>query len=252
MSGHLFEQIFVNQGLGPLKIELVGATLTDFFSCVLKSVEKSLQDARHFHNVQVLDVQERLLPVLRNQRRVLFFVFISDLRRVRGAGAVSASVCSDTFAFHVLLMLNSSLRIVEHLGQEVPLGLLDSLRLLELIHRFLAFLVSSCFLSTFLSLSGIKSIVYLPIDLLTLHVLQLAINISAQVLVLDTLPLATVLLASVKSTADLLFSELTVLSHRVEAHDVLNFLGREGLWFDIWPVSFVSHVLCIRVIGFEL
>ena len=193
-----------------------------------------------------------MLPVLRDERDVLFFWLLCDLGCVRGARAISTSVGSYALSFQVLLVLDGTLRIVEHLGQEVPFGLLDGLRLLKFVQRLLSFLMSCSFLSTLLGLRLVKCIVDLPVDLLSMHVYQFAIYVPAQIIVLDALPLVAILFHSVKGASNFLFRELAVLTHSVDAHNVLNFLRREGLRLDLRPIALVSHIRSIWVVRSSL
>ena len=192
-----------------------------------------------------------LLPVLRDQRRVLFFLLLGDLRCIGSASAVGRAACvgPGALTLKVLLELDGALRVVEHLGEEVPLSLLDSLRLLELIHGLLTLLVGSCLLGSLLRLGDVQSLVRLLVGLLEGHAVEPSVDVSAQVVVLDAFPLIPKLLHRVESAAYLLWGELTVLPHRVDADHILD-LGRgEGLWLDLGPVALVSHVLGLRVIG---
>ena len=193
-----------------------------------------------------------MLPVLGNERNILFLLLLSDLRRIWSACTIGTSVGPDSLTLQVLLVLDRALRIVKHLGQEVPFGFFDSLRLLEFVHGLLSILMRGCFLSTFLSLGCVQRIVDLPVDLLSLHVLELTVDISAQVIVLDALPLVTISLHSVEGQANLIRRELTVLTHRVDTNHILNLLGRKGLWLDLGPIARVPFINSIWVISDQL
>ena len=176
---------------------------------------------------------------------------LCDLRRIGSASAVRCTACVSSYALtlKVLLELDGSLRIVEHLCEEVPLSLLDSLRFLEFIHGFLTLLVSSRLLSSLLCLGNVQSLIGLFVSLFEGHAVKPTVDISAQIIVLDALPLIPELLDRIKSATDLLWGELTVLAHRVDADDVLN-LGRgEGLRFDLLPIALISHILSFGIIS---
>ena len=209
-----------------------------------------MKNTRHSNDIQVLKVDEVLLPELRNQWGVLFFVSFSDLRRIGSACAVSCTACvgSNALTLKVLLELDSALGIVEHLSEEVPFGFLDSLRFLVLVHWLLTFLVGSCLLCTLLCLSDIQSLICLLVSLLEWHALQPSLDILAQVLIFDSLPLVSKFLNRFESTTNLFLSKLTVLAHRVDADDVLNLGRSEGLWLDNRPVSLIFHILSVWVI----
>ena len=147
-------------------------------------------------------------------------------------------------------MGGSTFRVVEHLGEEVPLGLLDSLRLLELVHGLLAFLLGGRFLGAFLGLSNIKGLVGLLVELFSLHILKFAVDIVCEVLFLNALPLVAVSLCRVEGETDLILRELAVLAERVQTHHVLHLLRRERLRLDLGPDTFVAHVLLIVGLAF--
>ena len=190
--------------------------------------------------------------MLGNERNVLLLLLIGDLRCVWCARAISTSVGSYALSLQVLLVRDGSFRIVEHLGEEVPLGLLDGLRFLEFVQRLLSILMRGCLLSTLLSFCGVQCIVDLPVDLFSLHIHKLAIDVSAQVIVLNSFPLVAISLACIEGLADLFRSELTVLAHRVDANNVLNLMSCKGLRFDLGPVALVSHILSFRIISKNL
>ena len=190
--------------------------------------------------------------MLGNERNVLLFLCVGDLRCVWCARAISASVGSYALSLQVLLVLDGSFGIVEHLGEEVPLGLLDGLRFLEFIQRLLSILMRGCLLSTLFSFCGVQCIVDLPVDLFSLHIHKLAIDIAAQVVVLNAFPLVAISLASIESAANLFRRELTVLTHRVDTNDILNLMSCEGLRFDLGPVALVSHILSLRIVSKNL
>ena len=135
--------------------------------------------------------------MLGNERNVLFFLLIGDLGCVWRARAISTGVGSHALSLQVLLVLHGAFGIVEHLGQEVPLGLLDGLRLLEFIQRLLSILMRGCLFSALFSFCEVQCIVDLPVDLLSLHIHKLAIDVTAQVVVLNAFPLVTISLACV-------------------------------------------------------
>ena len=95
----------------------------------------------------------------------------------------------------------------------------------KVFERFSALLQSNCLFGTLVSFCDIHGLVRLLVDTLSLHVVKLAVDILAEVFSLDTLPLITIELYGVKSEADLLSSELTVLAKGVEANDVLDLGG---------------------------
>lgn len=128
--------------------------------------------------------------------------------------------------------------------------LFNGLSFLELIHRFLTFLLSCRLFSSLLCSCNVESLIRFFVDTLSVHIVHLALNVFAQVLLFDALPLVAVKLCRVQSVLDLFLSELSVLAHRVQAHNILNLLRSEGLGFDLRPVSIVSGVLLI--VGFAL
>ena len=97
--------------------------------------------------------------------------------------------------------------------------------------------------SAFLSFSDVESLVSLLVDTLSLHVLDLAADVTAEVGFLNAFPLVTIKLGCVESETDLICSELTILSKSVQADHILDLLGGEGLGLDLRPVSRVGHIL---------
>ena len=79
-------------------------------------------------------------------------------------------------------------------------------------------------------------------ELFSIHVIQLTINICAEVFVLDALPLVSVILGALESECNLLWSELTVLAHSIQADNKLQFFGLVRLSFDIRPVAVVPRI----------
>ena len=84
--GHALEEVLSNQLLRLLEVQFVRITLTDHLTVVFQQIEEDLEHSGHLKHVQVLQVVERLLPVLGRQRHILFFHSISAYTaRVRGA-----------------------------------------------------------------------------------------------------------------------------------------------------------------------
>jgi len=99
-------------------------------------------------------------------------------------------------------MLSCTIWIVEHLGQQIPLVFLDSLRFLEFIHWFLAFLLGGSLFSACLSSGDVQSLVGLFVNALSLHVGKLELNVFGQIIRLNSLPFVAVKLGGVKSVLD--------------------------------------------------
>ena len=83
------------------------------------------------------------------------------------------------------------------------------------------------------------------VDALCLHIVELAVDILLQVLLLDADPLIAVQSCRFKSVTDLIFRELSVLSECVQADDVLHLLCSEGLCGDLRPLARIVGVLLI-------
>ena len=89
------------------------------------------------------------------------------------------------------------------------------------------------------------------VETLSIHIIELTVDVKSKVSLLDAFPLVTVELGCVKSETDLLLSELSVLAKCVHADHILNFLGREGLKFDDREVGrpvFVRHIVSLAFI----
>ena len=86
-------------------------------------------------------------------------------------------------------------------------------------------------------LFGILLFVVLLRPFLPLHVVELEEDILLERLLLVDLPLVPVELAGFESEADFILSELTILTHGVEADDKLNFGSLELLIFWFGPLS---------------
>ena len=259
--GHLFKEIIIDEGLDLFEVKLVGVALTDLFSLEVKEIEQRLENARHFHDVELFHVQEWLLPVFWDERSVDFSRLITNSRLAwcTSSITISTSASSSALLLRSLGMQCSSFRVVEHLGEQIPLGLLHSLVLLEFIKRLSTFLLCGSFLSSLLHLSNIKSLIGLLVSLFSLGVGHFLGNIGLQIVVLDSLPFFTVGFGGLKSKFDLISSEFTVLTESVDAENVGDFLSserlRDNLWTDIWLVdifltvgfSFVLEVLLLIV-----
>ena len=124
------------------------------------------------------------------------------------------------------------------------------MRLGKLIEGLFALLIVGCELSSLVSLCNVEGLMDFLEELFSFHVIQLSINICAEVFVLDALPLVSVILGAVKSEFDLLWSELSVLAHSIQADNILQFFGQVRLSFDLRPVAVVSRIfmtICLNV-----
>ena len=79
--------------------------------------------------------------------------------------------------------------------------------------------------------------------LLSLHVVQLAIDVCAEVLHFDALPLVLIIQGATECKGDLFLCELAILAHRIEANHVLNLLGLVWLYLDVLPTALISGIL---------
>ena len=80
-------------------------------------------------------------------------------------------------------------------------------------------------------------------QLFSFHIVNLAVNIGAEVFSFNALPFVFVALSAVKGELDLLLGELTVLAHRVQADDILDFLGLIRLDLNVGPAALIPGIL---------
>ena len=179
---------------------------------VSQKVEEGLHDSGHLQDVQLFHVQERFFPVLGHQRNVLLFVTFSDVRRIRSALAFISSSAARSLAILRLLVQSCAFGVVEHLGKEIPLRLLNSLLLLEFVHRLLTLLLLDGIFGALVCLGYVDGLVVFSVLLLSLHVVHLSGDIGGEVLGLDSHPFGTVHLGGVEGESNLFRGELTILS----------------------------------------
>ena len=136
------------------------------------------------------------------------------------------------------LVLHGALRIVEHLGEQVPLVLLQLQVPLHLVHRLsLALLELDRLLGFLFGLGRVQRLVVLAIVALGLHVVELTINVPRQVLFLNSFPLVAIQANRVEGVTDLLRRELAILPQGVQTDHILHFGGSVRLGLDLRPIA---------------
>ena len=190
-------------------------------------------------------VKEGLFPCFRHQWNELFLRCIVDSRSIGSSLSISACVSSDTFSLNIFSMLNGTIWIPELLRKGIPLRFLDSLSFLELIHWLLPFGMSCSLFSTFLSFCSIQSLIYFFVDTVRFHAANLSIDILLQVFFLNSFPFISVELDGFKGIFHLIRSELSILTHSVEANNISLFLSLEGLGNNVFPLTRVVNILLL-------
>ena len=122
--------------------------------------------------------------------------------------------------------------------------------LCKLLEGFLAFLDSGGLLGTSLSLSSIEGFVDFLEQLFSVHIVNLTIDIGAEILRFNTLPFVLVVLSAVEGELDLLLGELAVLAHRVQTNDILNLLGLIRLDLNFGPTTLIPGILLSIILLF--
>ena len=147
-------------------------------------------------------------------------------------------------------MHDGAFRVIEHLREVVPLASSEKLAFLELIHGLNAFFVSDSFFSALFSFSVVQALIGFSVSLIGGHTVKFFLNITAQILALNSLPLITVSLDSIEGQADLLRREFTILAKSIKTDHVLDVVSSEWLRFDLWTVEL--SVLILLIVGLAL
>jgi len=136
---HLLEEGFIiEEFTDQFETELVGVTLTDFFTLVSEDVAKSLEDTRALDHVVRSECEDGVLPLFWTDG-VILLVLLFGLRFV-GVRLVGARVTatSEVLRGTLLVLINDTLvlggssGIVESLGKEVESLLFEGHNLLFL------------------------------------------------------------------------------------------------------------------------
>jgi len=144
------------------------------------------------------------------------------------------------FLLYVFLdILLCLLRSVEHSNHFRIFYFLDGLLLCLLIEGFLSFFRHKGVVDVFFQLSVILELKMFLVLLVLSNILQSEIDVLLQIFLFNLLPFIPIFSDCSQSEFKLIISELSVLSHGVEAHNIGDFDRLKRLGSNFFPLFFL-------------